>query len=61
VQNLLIALAGILVISLYREFAQFSAFALAWPAATNYEYAVLWSILAAMCFFHLRETGRSRL
>src|SRR5262252_3092093 len=61
VQNLLIGLSGILVVSLYREFAQFSAFALAWPAATNYEYAVLWSILAAVCFFHLRETGRSRL
>ena len=61
VQNLLIALSGILVVSLYREFAQFSAFALAWPAATSYEYAVLWSILAAVCFFHLRETGRSRL
>ena len=61
VQNLLIGLSGILVISLYREFAQLSAFALAWPAATNYEYAVQWSILAAVCFFHLRETGRSRL
>jgi hypothetical protein len=60
-QNLLIALCGILIVSLYRESAQFSAFALAWPAATNYEYAVLWSILAAVCFFHLRETGRSRL
>jgi hypothetical protein len=60
-QNLLIALSGILVISLYREFAQFSAFALAWPAATNYDYAVLWFILAAACFFHLREIGRSRL
>jgi hypothetical protein len=61
VQNLLIALSGVLVLSLYSEFAQFSAFALAWPAATNYEYAMQWSILAAVCFFHLRETGRSRL
>lgn len=60
-QNLLIALSGILAISLYREFAQFSAFALASPAAVNYEYVMQWSILAAVCFFHLRETGRSRL
>jgi hypothetical protein len=61
VENLLIALSGVLVLLLFAEFAQFSAFALAWPVATNYQYVVQWSILAAMCFFHLRESGRSRL
>jgi hypothetical protein len=61
VENLLIALSGFLALLLYAEFAQFSAFALAWPAASNYQYAVQWSILAAVCFLHLRETGRSRL
>jgi hypothetical protein len=61
VENLLIALSGVLLLLLFAEFAQFSAFALAWPVATDYQYAVGWCVLAAMCFFHLRETGRSRL
>jgi hypothetical protein len=60
-QNLLIALTGLLVFSLYREFAQFAAFAFTWPLATNYEYAVQSFLIAAVCFFHLRETGRSHL
>jgi hypothetical protein len=60
-QNLLIALSGFLLISLHRELAQFAAFAFTWPAAVNYEYAVQWCIVAVACFFHLRETGRSRL
>jgi hypothetical protein len=60
-QNLLIALTGFLIISLFREFAQVAAFAFTWPAAVNYEYAVQWCIVAVACFFHLRETGRSRL
>jgi hypothetical protein len=61
VENLLIALSGVLVLLLFAEFAQFCAFALAWPVATTYQYVVQWSILAAVCFLHLRETGRSRL
>ena len=60
-RNLLIALSGVLVYSLYNEFAQFSAFALTWRIPTNYEYVAMWSILAAVSFFHLREVGRSRL
>jgi Inner membrane component of T3SS, cytoplasmic domain len=59
--NLLIALGGALVYSLYEEFAQFSAFALNWPTAGNYAYIAVWSIVAVVCFFHLREVGPSRL
>jgi Inner membrane component of T3SS, cytoplasmic domain len=59
--NLLIALGGALAYSLYEEFAQFSAFALNWPTAGNYAYIAVWSIIAVVCFFHLREVGRSRL
>jgi hypothetical protein len=59
--NLLIALAGALAYSLYGEFAQFSAFAWNWPIAGNYAYVGVWSIIAAVCFFHLREVGRRRL
>ena len=60
-RNLLIALLGVLVFTLYNELAQFSAFALTWHIPANYEYVAMWSILAAVSFFHLREVGRSRL
>jgi hypothetical protein len=60
-RNLLIALAGVLTFSLYNEFGRFAGFAWTWPVAARYEYIALWSILAAVCFFHLREVGRTRL
>jgi hypothetical protein len=60
-RNLLIALLGVLVFLLHNEFAQFCAFALTWPTAENYGYVAVWSILAAVCFFHLREVGPSHL
>ena len=60
-RNLLIALAAVLGFSLFNEFAQFSAFALTWRIPTSYGYVAMWLILAAACFFHLREVGRSRL
>lgn len=59
--NLLVALAGILAFMLYYQFAQFVAFALTWSTAANYGYVAAWSTLAVVCFFHLREIGRSRL
>jgi Inner membrane component of T3SS, cytoplasmic domain len=61
VQNLIIALSGLVVLAFSRESARIFAFAFTWPAAVNYEYAAQWSIAAVVCFFHLRETGRSRL
>jgi Inner membrane component of T3SS, cytoplasmic domain len=60
-QNLVIALSGLLAYSLYRELAQFAAFAFTWPVAVNYDYAAQSLIIAAVCFLHLRETGRSQL
>jgi hypothetical protein len=60
-RHLLIALVGILASLLYTQFAQFAAFALTWSTAVSYEYVAAWSILAAVCFLHLREIGRSRL
>ncbi len=60
-QNLLIGLSGVAAIALQTELAQFAAFAFTWPAVVNYEYAVQLCIVAVVCFFHLRETGRSRL
>jgi hypothetical protein len=60
-RNLLIVLAGAFALSLYNELAQILAFAWTWPAASSYQYVVIWSILAVMCFFHLREVGPARL
>jgi hypothetical protein len=58
-RNLLIALLGVLVLLLYNEFAQFCTFALTWPTAEDYGYVAMWSILATVCFFHLREVSPS--
>jgi hypothetical protein len=60
-RNLLIALAGIFAFSLYDEFARFSAFASTWSTASTYQYVAVWSILATVCFLHLREVGSARL
>jgi hypothetical protein len=60
-RNLLIVLAGAFALSLYNELAQILAFAWTWAAASSYQYVVIWSILAVMCFFHLREVGPARL
>jgi hypothetical protein len=53
-RNLLIALGGYLASLIYSEFARYAAFGLTWQAASNYEYAAAWSVLALACFLHLR-------
>jgi hypothetical protein len=60
-QHVLIGLSAFLLIGLSRDLAQIAAFAFTWPAATTYLYVVESGIVALACFFHLRETGRSRL
>jgi len=60
-RHLLIAEAGLLAFWIYGEFAQFSAFALAWPDTFTYGYIASWLILAVMGFLHLREVGRTHL
>ncbi|MCP3466102.1 MULTISPECIES: FHA domain-containing protein [unclassified Bradyrhizobium] len=60
-RNLLIALIGTAVFTLYHELVQYLAFAWTSSSGVNYEYAVIWLIFAAICFFHLREIGRTRL
>jgi len=60
-RTLLIALAGLLAYLVYNEFEQFAAFALTWRGPAAYDYVVLWSILAATCFLHLRSIGPSGL
>jgi hypothetical protein len=60
-RNVLIALAGLLAFLVYSEFAQFASFALTWRTPVSYDYVVMWSIVAAVCFFHLRAIGPSGL
>jgi len=60
-RNLLIALAGMVIYSLYREFAEFSAFAFSWGTLATYQYIGIWSLLAAVCFLHLRVVSPTRL
>lgn len=60
-RNLMVALIGTAVFSLYNELAQYAAFAWTWPSGVSYQYVTAWLTFAAICFFHLREIGRSRL
>jgi hypothetical protein len=60
-RNLLVALSGLFALTLYNEFAHFSAFALTWRIPAAYAYVAVWCIAAAVCFLHLREVGPSRL
>jgi FHA domain len=60
-RNLLIALAGILALTVYNEFARYFAFAINWPSGITYQYVAAWTVLAAICFLHLREIGPARL
>jgi Inner membrane component of T3SS, cytoplasmic domain len=60
-RNLLIALAGMVIYSLYREFTGIAAFAFSWRGLASYEYIGVWSLLAAVCFLHLREVSPARL
>jgi pSer/pThr/pTyr-binding forkhead associated (FHA) protein len=59
--NLLIALTGILVFSFYNEFAQYLGFAWTWSIPASYEYVAAWLILGTICFLHLREVGSTHL
>lgn len=60
-RNLLITLAGGLAFSLYHEVARLLAFGWTFSAAATYQYVAAWSILAVVCFLHLREVGQTRL
>ena len=61
-RNLLIALWGALLLELGAEAAGIAAFALSWSGAlATYSYAGAWTLLAVICFLHMREMSGSRL
>jgi hypothetical protein len=59
-RNLLIALSGTFVVSLYNSIALYFAYAWASPVLGTYLYVASWSILATVCFFHLGVVGVRR-
>jgi hypothetical protein len=59
-RHLLIGLSGLFFYTLYSESGQFLAFAFSWPALTAFDYVAIWCVLAAVCFFHLRQIAPSR-
>jgi len=60
-RNLIIALVGLLVYSLYGELVAIGSYALSSSALTSFQYIGMWLILALVCFFHLREMSPTRL
>ena len=60
-RQLLIALSGFLIFTLYRQLGDFAPFAISWYAPEKYTFAASYAVLAAICFGHLRAIGPSRL
>jgi FHA domain len=60
-RHLTIALIGLLAFFAFDEITDYGSFALSWRALAEYAYVGNWLLLAALCFFHLREIGPMRL
>lgn len=60
-RHLQIALVGLLIYVFARALADWLAYALPWPVFNAYQYVGTWSLLAAICFFSLREISPFRL
>jgi len=60
-RHLVIALSALLVFSLVDEFVDAAAFAFSARVLADYAYVGAWLLLAALCYFHLREIAPVRL
>lgn len=60
-RHLMIALTALLAFSLFDEFVDKAAFAFSLRLLADYAYVGVWMLLAALCFFHLREIAPVRL
>ncbi len=60
-RHLAIALAGLLAFFVFDEITDYGAFALSLRGLAEYAYAGNWMVLAALCFFHLREIAPLRM
>ncbi|HYC15152.1 MAG TPA: hypothetical protein VEC75_12950, partial [Stellaceae bacterium] len=53
--------SGLLIYSLYNEAADFATYSFVSPFLSVYRFVGTWGILAAVCYFHLREISPTRL
>jgi len=60
-RNLSIGLGGALALTVYNEIGRVLAFSFTAPSAMTYQYVAAWTILAVICFLHLRAIGNARL
>jgi len=60
-RHLTIALSGLLVYSIYDEIADVATYSFVSSVLSVYKYVGMWSILGAVCLFHLREIGPAHL
>lgn len=60
-RQLLIALSGLLVLTLYQQISKFAPFVISWYAPGKYAFIASYALLAVICFWHLHEIGPSRL
>ena len=55
-RQLLIALSGLLVLTLYRQISDFAPFAISWYGPTKYGFVASYVLLAAICFWNSAAT-----
>jgi len=60
-RQLLIALSGLLMLTLYQQISEFAPFVISWYAPTKYAFVASYVLLGVVCFWHLHEIGPSRL
>jgi Inner membrane component of T3SS, cytoplasmic domain len=60
VRHLLIALGGVLAMSLFSELSAYAAFAFSGREFIVYRYIGMWLLAAGVCFLHLRQLSQSR-
>ena len=60
-RHLTVALVGLLAFFVFDEITDYGSFAFSWRGLADYAYIGNWALLAALCYFHLREIGPMRL
>ena len=60
-RQLLIALSGLLALTIYQRISEFAPFVISWYMPTKYAFVAIYVLLGVICFWHLREIGPSRL
>lgn len=59
-RHLLIAVSGLLALTLFNELTSYGAFAFSQRELVAYRYIFMWLLAAFVCFLHLRQLSQSR-